>query len=113
MLIIISEKFLEEKELAKRIEWGDEEARKKLVKANLRLVVSIAKRYVNKSPNLSILDLIQEGNIGLARAVKNLDYTKGFKFSNLRHLVDSSGDHARHGRSGAHHPYPRPHGGSY
>ena len=46
----------EEKELAKRIEWGDEEARKKLVKANLRLVVSIAKRYVNKSPNLSILD---------------------------------------------------------
>jgi len=71
----------EEKELAKRIEWGDEEARKKLVQANLRLVVSIAKRYVNKSPHLSILDLIQEGNIGLARAVKKFDYTKGFKFS--------------------------------
>ena len=71
----------EEKELAKRIEWGDEEARKKLVQANLRLVVSIAKRYANKSPHLSILDLIQEGNIGLARAVKKFDYTKGFKFS--------------------------------
>ena len=71
----------EEKELAKRIERGDEIARQKLIQANLRLVVSIAKRYVNRSPHLSILDLIQEGNIGLSRAVDKFDYHKGFKFS--------------------------------
>lgn len=71
----------EEKELAKRIEQGDEVARKKLIQANLRLVVSIAKRYVNRSPHLSILDLIQEGNIGLSRAVDKFDHRKGFKFS--------------------------------
>lgn len=71
----------EEKELAKRAEGGDEEARKRLIQANLRLVVSIAKRYVNRSPHLSILDLIQEGNMGLARAVAKFDYRRGFKFS--------------------------------
>ncbi|HXF43938.1 MAG TPA: sigma-70 family RNA polymerase sigma factor [Candidatus Paceibacterota bacterium] len=71
----------EEKELARRIEKGDEAARKKLIQANLRLVVSLAKRYVNRSPHLSILDLIQEGNIGLSRAVDKFDYRKGFKFS--------------------------------
>ena len=71
----------EEKELAKRIEAGDEMARKRLIQANLRLVVSIAKRYVNRSPHLSILDLVQEGNIGLSRAVDKFDYKKGFKFS--------------------------------
>ncbi|MGC9046773.1 MAG: sigma-70 family RNA polymerase sigma factor [Minisyncoccia bacterium] len=71
----------EEKELAKRIEMGDEKARKKLIQANLRLVVSLAKRYVNRSHYLNILDLIQEGNMGLMRAVQKFDYHKGFKFS--------------------------------
>ncbi len=71
----------EEKELAKKNEKGDMEARDNLIQANLRLVVSIAKRYVGRSPNLTLLDLIQEGNIGLARAVDKFDYRRGFKFS--------------------------------
>ncbi|MEK7115170.1 MAG: sigma-70 family RNA polymerase sigma factor, partial [Patescibacteria group bacterium] len=75
----------DEKELAKKIEKGDEESRNKFIKANLRLVVSIAKRYVNRSPNLSILDLIQEGNNGLMRAVDKFDYRRGFKFSTYAH----------------------------
>ncbi len=71
----------EEKDLAKRAEHSDEEARQRLIQANLRLVVSIAKHYVNRSNNMSILDLIQEGNIGLSKAVDKFDYRKGFKFS--------------------------------
>lgn len=70
-----------EKELARRIENGDKEAKNILARANLRLVVSIAKKYASKGSNLTLLDLIQEGNLGLFKAVDKFDRTRGFKFS--------------------------------
>ena len=69
----------EEIELAKKIEQGDEVAKSRLAEANLRLVVSIAKRYVGRG--MLFLDLIQEGNMGLIKAVEKFDFSKGFKFS--------------------------------
>lgn len=70
----------EEQELFKRYEAGDAEARDRIIRSNLRLVISVAKRYVGGS-NLSIMDLIQEGNMGLMNAVTRFDYRKGYKFS--------------------------------
>lgn len=72
--------YEEEQRLAEKVAQGDQQAREIMIESNLRLVVSIAKKYINKT-KIPLLDLIQEGNIGLMRAVDKFDYTKGFKFS--------------------------------
>ncbi|MBQ1826404.1 MAG: sigma-70 family RNA polymerase sigma factor [Erysipelotrichaceae bacterium] len=72
----------EERDIARRVKEGDMDAKEQLINSNLRLVVSIAKKYVGRQ--LPLLDLIQEGNMGLTKAVEKFDYTKGFKFSHRR-----------------------------
>ena len=82
----------EERELARRKDEGDEAAKRRLIECNLRLVMSITRRYTKAG--VPLLDLVQEGNLGLIRAVEKFDYRMGYKVLDVRHLVDPAGDHA-------------------
>ncbi len=98
----------EEIELARRIATGDMLAKKRLVQANLRLVVSVAKKYQGRG--LPFLDLIQEGNLGLIRAAEKFDAERGLQILNLCHMVDPSGYHSCHCRQVANYSRACPHG---
>ena len=91
-----------------RVEQVGLDAKQALISANLRLVVSIAKRYVGRG--MLFLDLIQEGNLGLIRAVEKFGLREGLQVLHVCDVVDSPGHHARHRRPGPHHPHPGPHG---
>jgi RNA polymerase primary sigma factor len=98
------------KDINKQMSTGEAKARRakrEMTEANLRLVISIAKKYTNRG--LQFLDLIQEGNIGLMKAVDKFEYRRGLQVFDLCHLVDSPGDHPLDCRSGAHDPHPGTH----
>ena len=92
----------------RRIHAESERAQSHLTEANLRLVVSVAKKYIGRG--MALLDMIQEGNIGLIRAVEKFDYRKGYKFSTLCDVVDSASNHPRNRRPGQDHPDSGAHG---